>query len=82
LGLSIDGIITPALSSQEIIAKIKEGDGGWTLKLSSAILPEDTKKILETVFEKDLSGDKKSQLEYLDLRVKGKVYYKLHYFIL
>jgi hypothetical protein len=77
LGLSIDGNYhTPALSSQEIIVKIKEGEG-WTLKLSSAISPGDTKKILETVFGKDLAGEKRQQLEYLDLRVKGKVYYKL-----
>ncbi|HBB36391.1 MAG: hypothetical protein UX02_C0004G0018 [Candidatus Moranbacteria bacterium GW2011_GWC1_45_18] len=78
LGLSIDGNYhTPALTSQEIITRIKEGDGSWTLKLLSAIPPQETKKILETVFEKDLAGDKKSQLEYLDIRVKGKVYYKL-----
>jgi len=77
LGFSIDGKYhTPALSSQEIIVKIKEGEG-WTLKLSSLISPGETKKILETVFEKDLSGDKRIRLEYLDLRVKGKVYYKL-----
>jgi len=78
LGFSLDGDYhTPALSSQEIIVRIKEGDGSWTLKLSSAAAPQDTKKVLETVFEKDLGGGKKSQLEYLDLRVKGKVYYKL-----
>lgn len=78
LGLRIDGDYhTPALASQEIITRIKEGDGSWTLKLSSAVPPDDTKKILETVFEKDLAGDKRNSLDYLDLRIKGKVYYKL-----
>ena len=77
LGLSIDGNYhTPALSSQEIIVKIREGEG-WTLKISSAISPKDTKKILETVFEKDLNAEKRNSLDYLDLRIKGKVYYKL-----
>lgn len=77
LGLSIDGNYhTPALSSQEIIVKVKEGEE-WTLKLSSLISPGETKKILETVFSKDLAGEKRNQLEYLDLRVKGKAYYKL-----
>jgi len=79
LGLQIESNYhTPALSSQEVIVRIKEKESeGWTLKLSSAISPKDTKKIIETVFDKELAGDKRSQLEYLDLRVKGKVYYKL-----
>ena len=78
LGLSFEGSYhTPAISSQEVVVKIKEDNEDWTLKLSSAVSSKDVKKILETVFEKELSGDKRSQLEYLDLRVKGKVYYKL-----
>lgn len=77
LGLSIDGNYhTPALSSQEVMVKIKEGEG-WMLKMSSLISPEDTKKIIETVFDKELPMEKRNNLDYLDLRVKGKVYYKL-----
>lgn len=77
LRLQIEGNYhTPAVSSREILAKIKGGEG-WTLKLSSAVSLEDTKKILETIFEKELQGDKRNNLDYLDLRVKGKVYYKL-----
>lgn len=75
--MEIDGSYhTPALSSREITAKIKEGDG-WILKLSGAVSPEDTKKIIQTVFEKELNEEKRKSLEYLDLRVKNKVYYKL-----
>lgn len=67
---------TPALSSQEITVRIKEGEG-WTLKMSRSISEDDTKKIIQTVFEKELDAEKRKNLEYLDLRVKGKVYYKL-----
>ena len=77
LGLPIEeNYHTPALSSQEVIVKIKEGEG-WLLKFSSTVSPKDTKKILETVFERELSSEKRNNLDYLDLRVKGKVYYKL-----
>lgn len=77
LGLSIEGNYhTPAISSQEVMVKIKEGEG-WILKMSSLISPEDTKKIIETVFDKELPVEKRNNLDYLDLRVKGKVYYKL-----
>jgi len=77
LGLQTEGNYhTPTVSSQEVIVKIKEGEG-WILKLSSVISPEDAKKILETIFEKELGGDKRKNLDYLDLRVKNKVYYKL-----
>ncbi len=79
LHLKIDGIYhTPALASQEVLAKIQEENGeSWTLKLSSGVSVGETKKILETLFEKELNGDKRASLEYLDLTVKGKIYYKL-----
>lgn len=77
LGLQIEeNYHTPAVSSQEVVVRIKEGES-WTLKLSSAISPEDTKKILETIFEKELGEDKRKSLDYLDLRIKNKVYYKM-----
>jgi cell division septal protein FtsQ len=67
---------TPALASQEIFVRIKEGEG-WTLKLSSGVSPDETKKIIQTLFDKELDGEKRKNLDYIDLRVKGKVYYKL-----
>jgi len=65
---------TPAIASHEVIVKIKEG---WFLKMNSAISPEETKKIILTLFEKELPADKRQNLDYLDLRVKNKVYYKM-----
>lgn len=78
LGLALEGNYhTPAISSGEIVVKIKEGDTGWILKISSAVPTDDIKKIIQTIFEKDLNAEKRKNLEYLDLRVKGKVYYKM-----
>jgi cell division septal protein FtsQ len=79
LGFQIEGNYhTPALSSQEISVRIvEEGNEGWTLKLNQSVSIEDTKKTIQTVFDKELEGEKRKSLEYLDLRVKNKVYYKL-----
>jgi len=65
---------TPAMASREVIVKTKEG---WLLKMNSAISPEENKKIIQTVFEKELPEDKRQSLDYLDLRVKNKVYFKM-----
>jgi hypothetical protein len=65
---------TPAIASHEAIVKIKEG---WLLKMNSAISPDETKKIILTLFEKELPADKRQSLDYLDLRVKNKVYFKM-----
>jgi cell division septal protein FtsQ len=65
---------TPALASREVTVKIKEG---WFLKLSESVSSEETEKIIQTVFEKELSQEKRQGLDYLDLRIKNKVYYKM-----
>jgi len=77
LGLQIDGNYhTPAISSREASVRIKEGEG-WTLKMSEAVSSDETKKIIQTIFEKELDTEKRNNLDYLDLSVKGKVYYKM-----
>ena len=68
---------TPSLASREITVKTKEG---WFLKLSSLIPFKEIKTIILTVFEKDpilADAEKRKRLDYLDLRIKNKVYYKL-----
>ncbi|MFA5871657.1 MAG: hypothetical protein WC858_02940 [Parcubacteria group bacterium] len=67
------GIHTPSIASEEIYLQTKEG---WAIKLSSQVSAEDTKKIIQTVFDKELDSEKRKNLEYFDLRVKNKVYYK------
>ncbi len=49
---------------------------GWILKISSEYSIDEAKKIIQTLFEKDLNEETRKNLDYLDLRVKGKVYYK------
>jgi len=70
----IESYHTPGMASGEISARTTEG---WTLKISSETSSEETKKIIETVFEKELAGEQRMNLDYLDLRVRGKVYYKM-----
>ncbi|HUD08844.1 MAG TPA: FtsQ-type POTRA domain-containing protein [Candidatus Saccharimonadales bacterium] len=64
---------TPGIASQEVSVVTNEG---WTLKISSEYSVDEAKKIIQTLFEKDLNGETRKNLDYLDLRVKGKVYYK------
>ena len=65
---------TPALASGEVYFQTKEG---WMLKLSDQVSPAETKKIIQTLFDKELDAQKRQNLDYLDLRIKGKVYYKM-----
>ncbi len=54
LGFQVDGNYhTPALASQEVLVKIREGEG-WVLKLNKNSSPAETKKIIQKVFEKEL----------------------------
>jgi len=69
---------TPAIASQEIYVKIGEPESdGWILKINSDITPAETKKVIQTVLDGELAGDKLKSLDYLDLSVRGKIYYKL-----
>ncbi len=65
---------TSGAASGEVSVKTKEG---WILKISLEYSVEKTKKIIQAIFEKELDGEKRKNLEYLDLRVKEKAYYKL-----
>lgn len=47
----------------------------WDILVSSSRPPSEWVKILKTVLEKDI-GEKRSQLEYVDLRFGNKVFYK------
>jgi cell division septal protein FtsQ len=70
----VDSYHTPGAASEELAVRTGEG---WILKISSEYTIEDAKRIIQTLFEKDLNEEAKKNLEYLDLRVKNKVYYKL-----
>jgi cell division septal protein FtsQ len=64
---------TPGIASREVSAMTGEG---WILKISSEYSIDEAKKIIQTLFEKDLNEETRKNLDYLDLRVKGKIYYK------
>ncbi|MCX6763100.1 MAG: FtsQ-type POTRA domain-containing protein [Candidatus Moranbacteria bacterium] len=65
---------TSGMASREI--SVKNGEG-WTVKLSSEFSVEDAKKIIQTLFEKELNGEVRKNLDYLDLRIENKIYYKI-----
>jgi cell division septal protein FtsQ len=70
----IGSVHTPAAASKEISLETVEG---WILKLSMEYSNDESKKIIQALFESELNEEARKNLEYLDLRVKGKVYYKL-----
>ena len=65
---------TAGIASGEISVKNTEG---WTVKLGSEFSIEDAKKVMQTLFEKELNEEVRKNLDYLDLRIKNKIYYKL-----
>lgn len=65
---------TAGIASGEISVKNQEG---WTVKLGSEFSIEDAKKVIQTLFEKELNEEVRKNLDYLDLRIKNKIYYKI-----
>ena len=65
---------TPGTASREIGVKTVEG---WILKISSEYSIDEAKKTIQMLFEKDLNEETRKNLDYLDLRIKGKIYYKM-----
>ncbi|HLM84363.1 MAG TPA: hypothetical protein VK254_04130 [Candidatus Bathyarchaeia archaeon] len=65
---------TPGIASGEISVKTSEG---WTLKLSSEYSTDEAKNIIQMLFEKNLNEESRKKLDYLDIRVKNKIYYKM-----
>ena len=76
-GLKLDpaeSFHTAGIASGEISVKNREG---WTVKLGSEFSVEDAKKVMQTLFEKELNEEVRKNLDYLDLRIKNKIYYKI-----
>ncbi|MFA6193587.1 MAG: FtsQ-type POTRA domain-containing protein [Parcubacteria group bacterium] len=65
---------TAGIASGEISVKNTED---WTVKLGSEFSIEDAKKVIQTLFEKELNEEVRKKLDYLDLRIKNKIYYKI-----
>ena len=65
---------TPSPMAQEI--EVPAGEG-WRLIFSSKISPEKSLRTLETFLSQEVGEEKRKDLEYVDLRVENKVFYKL-----
>src|SRR4030042_379403 len=65
---------TPEIASGEISVETSEG---WIIKLSSELSIEEEGKIIRTLFEKELNKEIRKNLDYLDLRVRNKAFYKM-----
>lgn len=64
---------TPSQVSEEVVVKTQEG---WNIYFSSKIEPAKSWRMLKTFLEEEIKEDR-DQLEYADLRVENKVFYKL-----
>lgn len=65
---------TPSPIAQEVEVQTLEG---WRIIFSSEISPEKSIRTLETFLSEEIGEEKRTNLEYVDLRVENKVFYKI-----
>ena len=70
-----DQYSTPSRMAQEIKVTTSQGP---KLYLSTQFSLESAMKILTTLFKKEITGDMKNNLEYIDLRNETKIFYKFN----
>ncbi|EKE11064.1 MAG: hypothetical protein ACD_15C00143G0002 [uncultured bacterium] len=61
--------------AEEVVLKSSEG---WEIYVSTAFPLEKSSKMLGLFLQKQLSPEDRSKLEYVDLRVENRIYYKLN----
>ncbi len=75
LGIKLrDDYRTNSCVSEEIIAQTKNG---WDILLSAKIPPEKSAQTLKVVLDKQITLKEFNQLEYIDLRLENKAFYRL-----
>lgn len=75
LGIEIENeISTPSVISNYVRVRTKES---WDIYFSLDIPLEKAIGVLGAAFSKEISDEQKKDLEYLDLRINNKVFYKL-----
>jgi hypothetical protein len=67
------GFHTPSVASGEITINMNDG---WVLKLSDDVTVDEIRLMISALFEDKIKREELPNLEYLDLRVKGKAYFK------
>jgi len=65
---------TPKSISGDLVAMTSEG---WKIMLNKDLGAEKEVEMLQTVLDQNIGKEKRADLEYVDLRIEGKVYYKL-----
>jgi len=65
---------TPKSISGDLVAVTSEG---WKIMLNKDLGAEKEVEMLQIVLDQNISQEKRADLEYVDLRMEGKVYYKL-----
>lgn len=72
-GSEIAEFTIPSVFSDKIIAVTKDG---WQLIFSGSFPPEDQMRNYKALFPDQISNEQKKNLEYIDLTVEGRAYYK------
>lgn len=65
---------TPSRVSDQLSLKTKEG---WLLHVDVRLPIDKSIRTLELLFQKEISGERKSRLKYVDLRTENRVYYSV-----
>lgn len=74
LAVAVEELVIPAIGSEEVHVKT---DAGWRLLLDARRPLEDQLLSLEKAVAEELAPEDLDRLEYVDLRIAGKVYYRL-----
>lgn len=74
LSVSVRELLIPAIGSQEVHVRTT---GGWLLLLDGERPLDHQLRSFEQVVSEELKPDELTRLEYVDLRIQGKVYYRL-----
>jgi len=68
-----NNFMTPSLISKDIRVKTKEG---WEIYFNQDISLEKEGEMLKAILDKKVEKDQRADLEYVDLRIDNKVFYK------
>ncbi len=74
LGVSAEELLIPAIGAEEVTVRT---DRGWALLLDVRRPLQDQLGALDKVLAEELAPEDVSRLEYVDLRIQGKVFYRL-----
>lgn len=78
LSVTAEELVIPAIGADEVRVRTT---GGWELFLDARQPLGDQLGALERVIAEELDPESRDRLEYVDLRIPGKVYYRLRPFV-